>query len=268
MTDINITQSITLKDVMADSGDIDLQAGEDIASGNITQGGMAGFTLIIPGDANFEATGDITLNAGNDFDQPINAANSTIANGDGVVTIEDGESVTVRDINDIIIDASDSTTQNILTDLTVISDAGTIFVEDNNLATDDPVTITSTSFQSYQGNVVLEQDTIMNSTGGGNITFTGTINSDTNLGGSARDLQVNTTGTTSFNGAFVGNVAPLDMLTTDDPTSGIDGGVTELTGTFFTVTSQRHFDAVTIESDVIINTATALFDDTLDSVSQ
>ena len=257
MTGIIITADLTLKDIAGpDSGDLNLLAG----GGSITQN--AGVELLIPGTTTLSATGNITLTEANDFDQTVNGTTSLTA-GDGLVTILAGQNVNIRDINDIIIDASNATTGGTLTSLTVTSDAGIIYIEDSNLTTATPVTITTVNNQTYNGNVVLEQDTIMNSTASGTISFSGTINSD--AAGTPRSLEVNTAGLTQFNGAFVGDVADLSSLTTDSVASGILGGNTELTGTFDTTTFQLHRDAVVLKTDVVINTGAATFESTINS---
>ncbi|HEY1172521.1 MAG TPA: hypothetical protein VGH19_14220 [Verrucomicrobiae bacterium] len=246
MTGISITAALTLKDLAGDSGDLNLLAG----NGSITQ--TAGSTLTIPGTTTLSASGDITLTLANDFDSV------GLVAGDGVVTIVDGDAVSITDVNSIIIDASDPTTANVLVSLTVNA-GGTIFIEDNNLSTATPVTITTTTFQTYNGAVVLEQDTTLTSTGNGNITFASTVDSDTHLGGAPRDLTVNTGGVTAFNGASLGATSPLDTLTTDDATP--DGGSerTELTGTFTTVQYQLFQDPVVLTGNVV-NTVTGVGD--------
>jgi mucin-19 len=249
MTGINITAALTLKDITGDSGDLNLLAG----AGAITQTG--GSTLTIPGTTTLSATGNITLTENNDFDS------AGLVAGDGVVTIVLGGDVSITDINDIIIDGGQNTGMTSLTVNALGGDGaggvlGTIFIQDATPLTTP--TIQTLNNQLYNGHVVLNQDTVLKSTAAGSITFQGNVNSD--AVGTPRDLTVNTGGITSFNGANIGNTAPLDTLTTDDDggfaNSITTGERTRITGTITTVTTQTYNDPVELQSHPTTFTST------------
>ncbi len=100
-------------------------------------------------------------------------------------------------------------------------------------------TVATVGPQTFNNAVTLGSDTTLNS-GGGNITFTGTIDG-------AHALTVNTTGLTTFAGA-IGTVIPLPGLTVEA------GGTTQLNGgTVATAGPQTYNNAVILGSDTTLN---------------
>jgi mucin-19 len=270
---INSGVQLQLKDLdlgggAFDTGDLTLEAG----GGDITQ--TAGSTLFIPGTTTLQASGDILLTEDNDFDVLPLSATSLVA-GDGVVIIRDAVNVNISDINDIIIDVSDATVTGTgasaanLVSLIITSDSDNndasgssqIFLDDSNLATATAIVVTTTGaggagVQTYNGDLVLNQNTTLTSTMQAPITFNGWINSDGP--GTPRQLDVNTGAITAFNGGMVGNINPLEHLLTDNDAAadGLTAGEkTQLTGIFITTDFQRFNDKVELTGDVV-NTST------------
>lgn len=116
--------------------------------------------------------------------------------------------------------------------------------------------------QAYNAPVALSANTTLTSTGGGDITFSQTLDSGVD---GPYSLTVNTAGTTTFGGR-VGGIAALDTLTTDSPgTTAINGGGVT------TSDAQYYFDAVTLGSAGTLLTSTdggtILFAASLDGAS-
>jgi len=83
--------------------------------------------------------------------------------------------------------------------------------------------ITTTGDQLFQDDVTLGAATVLASTAAGNVTLGGTVNG-------AQTLNVNTAGTTAFDGV-VGGVTPLTSLTTDaGGTTALNGGAITTSG--------------------------------------
>ncbi len=90
--------------------------------------------------------------------------------------------------------------------------------------------------QTYNNAVVLGADTVLTETGGGDVSFNGTVNG-------AHKLTVNTSGVTRFSGA-VGDSSALSTLTTNS------GGTTVLgAGTINTTGNQTYGDQIVVVSD-------------------
>ncbi len=90
--------------------------------------------------------------------------------------------------------------------------------------------------QTYNNAVVLGADTVLTETGGGDVSFNGTVNG-------AHKLTVNTSGVTRFSGA-VGESSALSTLTTNS------GGTTVLgAGTINTTGNQTYGDQIVVVSD-------------------
>ncbi|MHC4283957.1 MAG: beta strand repeat-containing protein [Planctomycetota bacterium] len=102
--------------------------------------------------------------------------------------------------------------------------------------------VTSGDFQDYIGDVELKDDVTATSTGGSDITFTGTVDG-------THALTVNTAGVTKFQDE-VGGMAPLASLTTDAP------GHTEIWADIYLNGASATFnDAVLLKNDLTINEA-------------
>ena len=106
--------------------------------------------------------------------------------------------------------------------------------------------VTTTLAQTYGDGVTLGADTILTSTGGGNIAFNATVNG-------AQSLTVNTAGTAAFGGA-VGGTTALTTLTTDaGGSTAINGGGVTTTG------AQTYNDAVVLGANATLTGTTATF---------
>ncbi len=114
--------------------------------------------------------------------------------------------------------------------------------------------VDTTTFQTYNDAVTIGANTILTSTGSGDVTFVTTVD-----GGF--DLTVNTAGVTKFGGA-VGNTTALDSVTTDAAGSTqINGGIVK------TVNRQTYNDPVTLGADAVLTSTTnkrILFGSTVD----
>src|SRR5207248_1036098 len=101
-------------------------------------------------------------------------------------------------------------------------------------------TITTSGGQVYASAVVLTNNTVLSSTGGGDITFSSTVDGGYNL-------TVNTSGITAFGGA-VGGTTPLATLTTDAAgLMALNGGSVTTSG------SQNYLDSVILGTDTTLN---------------
>ena len=100
--------------------------------------------------------------------------------------------------------------------------------------------VSTSGAQAYHSAVTLGADTVLASSGSGNIGFDSTVNG-------AYALTVNTGGTTSFGGA-VGGTTVLTSLTTDT------GGSTMLGGNVATSGAQAYNDAVALGADMTLAT--------------
>src|SRR5207244_569883 len=104
--------------------------------------------------------------------------------------------------------------------------------------------IRTTGAQTYNDDVVLSADALLDSSANGNITFVKTVNG-------AQNLTVNTAGTTTFGGA-VGNSERLTSVTTDAAgTTAINGGAVNTTG------AQTYNDDVTLGADTTVDSSAA-----------
>jgi hypothetical protein len=102
--------------------------------------------------------------------------------------------------------------------------------------------VTTTGAQAFNDAVTLGANTTLTSTGAGNITLGGAVNG-------TFALTVNTAGVTTFGGP-VGNLAPLNQLTTDAP------GSTDLNGgTVLTFGGQFYNDAVVLSANTTLTSA-------------
>lgn len=120
--------------------------------------------------------------------------------------------------------------------------------------------VTTTGFQTYNGTVTLTTNVITTSTGGGNITFNSTIDSEST---ELNSLTVNTSGITQFNGD-IGVTDNLSALTTNlGGQTNINTGVINTNGATITFN-----DAVLLQQDVVITeagTGNVTFNSTVDA---
>ncbi len=102
--------------------------------------------------------------------------------------------------------------------------------------------VSTTGNQTFNDALTLAGDVTFASSGGGNITFDSTVDSD----GTQRSMTVNTSGDTTFND-IVGGTSVLANLTTDaGGTTFINGGVVRTSNT------QSYGDAVTFGADTTL----------------
>ncbi len=228
---VSVNESVT---VQSTGGDVTLRAGDDVIVGN-------GATL--------SANGALSLTAGfNDGGD----GDGGLTIGTGVTLI--GNPINLTALNDIILNRFTATgsTVNVqstggtvsLTDTSAPYSLGALSVTGTSINLG--ATIDSTGTQTYNNPVLLTADTVLSSTGSGNITFNAAIDG-------AQALTVNTGGTTSFLGA-VGTTTALTRLTTDAPgTTVLGGGRYILSGSTLTLN-----DAVTLTADTTITDAGAV----------
>jgi filamentous hemagglutinin family protein len=246
---INMDASNTIS---TGSGEISLTIGTLGASGTLTAG-----NLITTGDVTLTNTaGDVavvgTVNSGTlttsgnnffNFGGPITTTGDININQTGVITI--GAALNAEDVN------LTSSSANIVMDLAS--------------STVSPV-VTTSGDQNYNSPVVLDANTAMTSSGGGDITFNSTVDG-------AFGLTVNTAGTATFTG-LVGGSAPLTSLLIDDTTSGISGGSvdfnaegTTATPSVVTTAGQTYNEPVLIGADTTFtdkNSGDITFNSTVD----
>jgi hypothetical protein len=103
-------------------------------------------------------------------------------------------------------------------------------------------TVTTAGAQTYKAAVTLEADAVLESTGGGDITFMTTVDG-------AQALEVKTSGVTTFT-SDVGASSPLTSLITDEP-----GSVRVSASTVKTTGLQTYNDAVDLGADVVFESS-------------
>lgn len=171
---------------------------------------QAGDDVVIGDGANLSANGVLTLTAGhNDTD------------GDGGLSIDTsallvGNPINLSAINDVAVipfSAVGSAVNVTSTGVVSLTDSGAYTfgaLAVTGASINLGATISTTGAQTYNSPVVLTDDTILSSTGGGNVTFNSTVNG-------LLGLTVNTGGTTAFNGIVGGTAGGdrLGSLTTD-----------------------------------------------------
>ena len=116
-------------------------------------------------------------------------------------------------------------------------------------------TISTIGDQEYNDAVILDSDTLLESTGGGDITFNRTLD-----GG--QDLTINTAGVTTFNDGLVGGIEELTSITTDEP-----GDTVINTAEINTTGDQTYNDPVELTIDTALSASAAgdiTFNNTLD----
>ncbi|HWO57677.1 MAG TPA: filamentous hemagglutinin N-terminal domain-containing protein, partial [bacterium] len=208
------------------------------SAGAVSQTGA----LTVAGAANINAGANpITLiHAANDFQGLVTLSNSGASNP-----------VSIVDANDISF-----TTLVLGGDFTVTAQVGNGTITLSN--------VTNTGFQHYNGNVFMNSAYVTNgnsfaitgtttvgsnssiTTGAGNVTLTGAVNSET---GENNTLTINSSGTTTF-GSTVGATQPLGALITDA------GGTTVLGGNVTTTGGGMTFgDPVTVAAGSTLTTS-------------
>jgi hypothetical protein len=110
--------------------------------------------------------------------------------------------------------------------------------------------ISSNASQTFAGVVTLTQDVTLASSGSGSITFDRTVDG-------AKNLVVNTGGTTTFRNAVGGTTALASLVTDAGGTVAIDGGAVTTSGT------QTYNDAVTLGADTALTGSTVTLGGTL-----
>ncbi len=234
--DISVQGIATLNLANQTAGEtITFDADNDITiAAPITTGGGS---LILQADSDGAGGGDvsisaaITTNGGNfqsDHDTFTLSAAGSIAAGAGDVSITGPGAVDIAGAisgDQLTIDGGSTVA---LPALATLGSLDVIGVGGITLNGD----ITTSGAQRYQSAVVIAGDRTLASTGGGDVAFDGTLNSDA---GANRDLTVNTSGATTFSGA-VGGVDELDVLTTDD------AGSVDLAANVTTVGAQTYRD--------------------------
>jgi hypothetical protein len=103
-------------------------------------------------------------------------------------------------------------------------------------------TVSTAGAQTYKGAVTLEADTILDSTGGGDITFMTTLDG-------SQALEVKTSGVTTFT-SDVGGSSPLTSLITDEP-----GSVRVGASSIKTTGLQTYNDAIDLDADVVFESS-------------
>ncbi|OYY19540.1 MAG: hypothetical protein B7Y59_00005, partial [Burkholderiales bacterium 35-55-47] len=109
-------------------------------------------------------------------------------------------------------------------------------------ATIKGATVTTAGAQTYKGAVTLEADAVLDSTGGGDITFMTTVDG-------AQALEVKTSGVTTFT-SDVGASSPLTSLITDEP-----GSVRVSSSSVKTTGLQTYNDAIELGADVVFESS-------------
>ncbi|HEY8608061.1 MAG TPA: filamentous hemagglutinin N-terminal domain-containing protein [Noviherbaspirillum sp.] len=111
--------------------------------------------------------------------------------------------------------------------------------------------VNTTGDQRYDNAVTLQANTVLASSKGGDIRFDGTLDG-------AHDLQVNTAGSTTFNGAVGGKTALASIATDAEGQAVINGGQIRTTG------AQSFKDGVTVGAHTVFAGGGAISFDTLD----
>lgn len=170
------------------------------------------------GPVNLGSFGPITVDAGTgavDFTNTINAANSLVVTG-GITTFQGA----VGGVS-------------ALSNLTVTSSVRTVIAGGS---------VRTSTFQTYNGPVVLSANATLTVTSVGNVAFSSTVDGP---GG----LVINSTGATSFGGA-VGSTVPLADLTLDAlGSTAINGGIVTTTN------AQTYNDPVTLGANTVLTAA-------------
>ena len=190
LTDLNTTG-----DFSGANSVITATAVSSLLSGSVTLVLAATTSETIAAAITGSGNANLTLNAPTvTINAPISLAGSGVLSGNGTFNINSEITAGSVSLNAVNFNVSGSSTAN-------------------------PAVRTSGN-QTYAGAVTLGQDTVLESTAGGAITFSSTVNG-------ANSLAVNTAGATTFNG-IVGGVTPLSALTTDEAGAavGSKGGTT------------------------------------------
>ncbi|MFO1046083.1 MAG: hypothetical protein U0941_30260 [Planctomycetaceae bacterium] len=187
-------------------------------------------------------------------------ANTTLdSSTSGNITFNSTLDSVTGETNSLVVNTSGTTTFNSLVGssdrlLTLTTDSGGSTVINTS-------SIKTLSDQTYNDAVILETSTTLDSSTSGNVTFNSTLDS---ASAETNSLLINTSGTTTFNGA-VGSTDRLSTLTTDA------GGFTVInTSSIRTVTDQTYNDAVKVDTNTTLDSSTngnVTFNSTVDSTA-
>jgi CHAT domain-containing protein len=245
-SNININDNVTTKGGQSYNGSVILTRNATLETTN------SDVTFSNTVDSEATETNDLTINAGS---------------GDITFTGAVGNNVS---LGNIAANSTDNTTFNST-------------VQANNLTTNTGGTtilngdITTTTTQTYNDNVQLNNNNIILNTTNSDITFTGTVNGQT---AESNNLTLNTgNGNISFNN-LVGNTTPLgDIIANSNGTTKFNNsvvakslttdlnGTTELNGNVTTTGTQTYNDNVILDSNITLNTTNSnvTFNGTVDN---
>jgi autotransporter-associated beta strand protein len=209
-----IANALSLSNPTAISGGGTLQLG----------GAITGAGSLADGVPTTLSGGSVSLTGPVTFTSPLTlAANTTLSSGGNISlsTVDGNFAIALNSAATTSLGPVGSSTPS----LSLATDsAGTTTL--NNL-------VRTTGAQTYNDAVTLGTTTTVNSTGGSNILFAKTIDG-------APSLTVNTSGSTTFNGAIGLTTAPASLTTDVGGTTALNGGTVRTAG------PQTYFDAVTL----------------------
>jgi filamentous hemagglutinin family protein len=228
------------------------------ASGPVTSGGFAVFNYVSTGPTDFSVrtSGAQTYN---DHVQ-LNADTVLSSTAAGTITlggaVDGAVNLTVNSAGDEVFGGKIGAVTP-LTTLTTDDPSsllsgvpgGTVHFnyDSSDLAvTSTDISVTTTGGQVYNDNAILGGDTVLKSTGNGNITFVGTLDATT-MGGEG--ITVITAGDTTFNG-MVGDTKNLKSITTDAAGNTIFNNAPATT-----TVVQDFFDNVILNTDTVLTSA-------------
>lgn len=255
--DFNILEIVNAQDVLI-SDNNSLGLGNSNVTGNLTitsQGAITDDGVIVVGGAT-------TLNPNNN-----DVILDTVNNNFNRLSIENGNNVTLADINDVILQNVDALGNPVdfqiggdldlrvagVTNIDSNIEANSILTDSSGSTVINGDTITTSLNQTYNDPVILAKDTVIT---GNNITFGSSIDG-------SQSLTVNSIGEgeTTFNGD-VGSATPLTNLTTNAD------GTTKLNGNVTTTGMQNYQDNVEIGNSVTLttNNSNISFEGTVNSI--
>lgn len=225
--------------ILTSSGNGNLVFGNTLNGGftlNLNTGGTTQFDgLVNVGSIITDAGGTTVINGGSVTTSSLQNYNDGVVLGANTIFDAGGNILFLNTVNgNFLLDARTGA----LTRFGGAVNVGSIITDAGGLTEIDTNSITTSGAQSYNDNVFLLADTTLASSGGGDIDFNGTLSGN-------QSLNVNTAGTTRFNGA-----ANIGSLETDAPgTTEINGGSVITTG------DQRYRDAVTLGANSVLTSS-------------
>ncbi|MBX6366728.1 MAG: filamentous hemagglutinin N-terminal domain-containing protein, partial [Rhodospirillales bacterium] len=184
----------------------------------------AGGTTVIAGGA-------VTTSGGQTYGDDVSLGADTVLRSTGAGDIDLGPSVTGA--HALTIDTAGTT---VLRDL----DVGSLETKGGG-TTSLSGSVTTIGGQTYREDVAVDGDSILTSTGAGEIAFAGTVGS-----AGAKSLAVDTGGITRFAGAVGGGGRALGSLLTGGGTTVLDGGSVTTTG------DQIYADSLTLGANTVL----------------